>query len=427
VVNHGEADELKTIVLPVGSSGDVHPLLGIALELRQRGHEIVFITNAHFEPLVRAAGLNFEALGSAEEFRRILNDPDIWHPTKGTLKFLRLAMLDLMRPTYHMIEKHNEPGKTVLLAAGICLGARLAHEKLGLPLVTVQLQPMALFSRIKPSHISVAPSWTPTWLMRLMYFVGEHAVINPIVLPRLNQYRKELGLAPLGGKIFAEYINSPQRILGLFPDWFAQAPADWPRQLRMTGFPLYDEKGLTKLDPKLSEFLDAGTPPIVFTPGSAMLQGLPFFTTAAETCKRLGRRGLLLTRFAENIPAQLPEGVKHFAYAPFSEILSRCAALVYHGGIGTMAQALAAGVPQLVMPMAHDQFDNAERIKALGVGKSIARKNFRAKAVATALLKILEDAALLERCKNVARKFESARPIESACDEIEIIDRETVR
>jgi UDP:flavonoid glycosyltransferase YjiC (YdhE family) len=94
---------------------------------------------------------------------------------------------------------------------------------------------------------------------------------------------------------------------------------------------------------------------------------------------------LLLTRHGENIPPNLPPGVIHVPYAPFSELLPHCSALVYHGGIGTLSQALAAGVPHLVMPMSHDQPDNAWRLKDLGVGDSLPPKRFTPKNVAKKL------------------------------------------
>ena len=90
------------------------------------------------------------------------------------------------------------------------------------------------------------------------------------------------------------------------------------------------------------------------------------FRGRAAACERLGRRGLLLTKFANQVPTPLPAGVIHVAYAPFSELLPQCAALVHHGGIGTTAQALAAGVPQLIVPFAHDQHDNAARVSGSG-------------------------------------------------------------
>ncbi len=92
----------------------------------------------------------------------------------------------------------------------------------------------------------------------------------------------------------------------------------------------------------------------MFTAGSAMTQGADFFRVSAEVCRRSHWSGILLTQFPEQLPATLPEGVCHFDYVPFSQVLPRAAAFVHHGGIGTVAQALAAGVRQLVVPLAHD-------------------------------------------------------------------------
>ncbi len=111
---------------------------------------------------------------------------------------------------------------------------------------------------------------------------------------------------------------------------------------------------------------------LVFTPGSANLFGRSFFDAAVGACQQLGRRGILLTRFAEQLPPSLPSGVVHFDFVPLSLLLPRCAAFVNHGGIGSVSQAMAAGIPQLMMPLAHDQIDNAARIARLGVG-SFAR------------------------------------------------------
>ena len=414
---------MKVIVIPIGSSGDVHPLLGLAVELRDRGHEIVVVTNGHFEPLARKNGLAFEALGTAEEYHDAINDPDLWHPTKGTQKALEWSMARLLRPSYLIIQKHYVAGETILLGATLSLGARVAHDKLGAPLVTTQLQPMSIYSGVKPARYPAMPAWAPNWLIRIMYKIGERRMIDPIVKPPLNEFRKKHGLPPVTGSIFAEYLNSPQLVLGLFPEWFAEPPSDWPPQVRCTGFPLYDEKGVTELDPQLDAFLNEGTPPIAFTPGSAMRHGLPFFTAAAEACRTIGRRGLLLTRYPENIPPDLPPGVRHFSYAPFSQVLPSCAALVHHGGIGTMAQGFAAGIPQLIMPMAHDQPDNAGRIERLGAGLSIVPRKFKGPAVAAKLRELLEMPSYAERSKELAKKIAADHPIKNACDHIEALAR----
>ncbi len=414
---------MKVLVIPIGSSGDVHPLLGIAIKLRDRGHDVLFVTNEHFKPLAVKAGLAFEALGTAEEYHNAINDPDIWHPTKGTQKVLEWSLLGLLNKSYDIVARHHVPGETILIGAALCLGARVAHDKLNVPLITTQLQPMAIYSHAQPPRYSGMPAWAPAWMRRSMFKMGEKIVVDPILLKPLNQFRKELGLEPLTGGIFSDYINSPQLVLGLFPEWFAGPPPDWPSQVLMPGFPLYDEKGLTALDAELEDFLNDGSPPIAFTPGSAMLQARFFFNAAAEACHTIGRRALLLTRYAENIPPTLPPGVKHFAYAPFSAILPRCAALVHHGGIGTMAQALHAGIPQLIMPMAHDQPDNAFRAEQLGVALSLSRKNFTPENLSPLLRRLVEEPAFSQHAREVARKFDGIRPVDASCDAIEALAR----
>ena len=128
---------------------------------------------------------------------------------------------------------------------------------------------------------------------------------------------------------------------------------------------------------------------------------------------------MLVTNFPEQLPSDLPEGVRAFSYLPFSQILPRCAAMVYPGGIGTMAQTIHAGIPHLVVPHAHDQPDNAERLQRLGLGTHIRPEKYRAKTVATLLKQLLADTALLERCKSYSARIQSDTALASACALIE--------
>jgi UDP:flavonoid glycosyltransferase YjiC (YdhE family) len=237
-----------------------------------------------------------------------------------------------------------------------------------------------------------------------MLSTAERMMIDPILARPLNKFRAELRLVPVKN-ILSEWCHSPQRVIGLFPDWYAPPQPDWPKQTVVTGFPLFDEKDVTPLPEKVEEFLNAGSAPIVFTPGSAMLHGQAFFAAGVAACRILKRRGILLTRHAEQVPANLPDGVIHAPYAPFSQLLPRSAALVHHGGIGSTAQAMSCGVPQLMMPMGFDQPDNAQRIKRLGVGDSLPPKKFKGQAVAAALGRLIESATVADACKAVAAKF----------------------
>jgi UDP:flavonoid glycosyltransferase YjiC (YdhE family) len=136
-----------------------------------------------------------------------------------------------------------------------------------------------------------------------------------------------------------------------------------------------------------------------------MAQGQLFFAAAVDACRRMGRRGILLTRQSGQVPAELPASVIHVPFAPFSELLPRCAALVHHGGIGTTSQALRHATPQLVMPMAHDQLDNADRAVKLGVAATIKRRKFTGRNVAGALAALLNKPGLRDNCAAAAGRF----------------------
>lgn len=243
-------------------------------------------------------------------------------------------------------------------------------------------------------------------------------VCDPLVAPALNGLRRELGLPPVK-RVMTQYLHSPQRVIGLFPSWFAMPPPDWPPQVRLTGFPLFDERQFTPLAPDLQQFLDEGEPPIAFTPGSAMWTGHRFFAESARACALLGHRGLLLTRHADQIPRRLPAGVRHVSYAPFSQLLPRCAALVHHTGIGTSAQALRAGIPELLVPFAHDQHDNAARLIRLGVARKIEPRAYRAGATAALLDELISCDSVGLCARQIAARFDGPDPMRQTCQWIE--------
>lgn len=252
-----------------------------------------------------------------------------------------------------------------------------------------------------------------------MWSVVEKFYLDPMFGSALNEYRAELNLPPVR-HVISQWWHSPDRVIGLFPAWFAAPQPDWPKQTVVTDFPRFDEADVTPLSAEILRFLDAGSPPIAFAPGSTNMHGRKFFAAGAEACRRLGRRGILLTRHPEQISQKLPDGVIHTEYAPFSQLLPRCAALVHHGGIGTTAQGLAAGVPQLIMPMGYDQPDNAQRVKNLGVGDWLWPWRFSAGSVARKLDRLLSSTG--PACRAVAGNFKKdGDPLEKTVECIEAL------
>lgn len=409
---------MTILLVPIGSHGDVHPFIGIGIRLRQPGHRVKVIVNDHFEPLVRAAELEFVSLGTDAEYCQMASNPQLWHRTRGPQMVLQ-TLAQLLRPSFDAIKQHIDPNQTIVVGSSLAMGARVAQEKFGIPGVTIHLQPLDFRSTIDPPKFpnTFLSRRMPRWV-NAMQFWAMDAVVDRWMGPNLNAFRAELGLPP-ARQILRDWWNSPQRVIGLFPDWFAPPQPDWPSQTRLTGFPLYDERGVTPLSPDLTRFLQEGDAPIAFTFGSAMWHAREILQTSARACALLKRRGILLTRHREQVPTDLPPGVIHVDFAPFSELLPQCCALVHHGGIGTCSQALAAGIPHLVMPHAHDQPDNAARLVRLGVAAKLEPKQFRPARVAQEMERLLGSSEVSRRCKEVAKWFDGKDAIEETCGWIE--------
>jgi rhamnosyltransferase subunit B len=414
---------MRVLLLTIGSAGDVHPFIGLGLALRERGHEVKIITNPYFGSAAERVGLELVPLGTAEQFRQTLSDPVLWHKTRGTPAVFDIVLSGL-RETYDAVVNHLVPGNTVVVASSLGLAARVAQDKFGFPMATVHLSPSQFRSCVAPPVLPGfwMPSWLPMWMKRRLWDGADRYFLDPLLGPRFNAFRAEEGLAPVRG-ILNTYWNSPQRVIGLFPEWFGVPQADWPSQSRVTGFPRYDESNASAPHADLEQFLADGPPPIVFTPGSAMHHGHEFFTASVAACVRLNRRGILLTRHAEQIPSNLPKSVRHFAYAPFSQLLPRAAALVHHGGIGTSAQAMAAGCRQLITPFAHDQFDNAARLVRLGVARSIAASRYAPKSATREIARLLDDPVFARQCETVAGRLRNDDPVSRTCQLIQELAR----
>jgi rhamnosyltransferase subunit B len=409
------------ILLPtLGSAGDVHPFIGLGIALKARGHRATVLTNPYFQSLIEAQGLGFLPVGSLADVESALADPDLWHARKGFAVVARRVILPSIETEYRHIEAHAD-ANTVVAASSISFGARIAQERLGVPTASVHLQPIVIRSLIDSGmfgtvRISAAH---PRWLKQALFCLIDWAAIARLLERPLNEFRATLNLAPVR-RVLARWIHSPDCVIGMFPDWFAPPQTDWPPHTHLVGFPLWDGGAGAASDAVL-EFLQAGPRPIVVTPGSAAAHSQRFFTETIAAVRRLGARAMLVTNFPEQLPQRLPPEVRAFGYVPFSDVLPYAAALVHHGGIGTLAQGIKAGIPHLVVPNAHDQFDNGWRIERLGLGRSIAQQRYRTRGAAQALATLLEDASVENRCRDYTARMHADAALTRACELIEAL------
>jgi UDP:flavonoid glycosyltransferase YjiC (YdhE family) len=318
-------------------------------------------------------------------------------------------MVRQIRPVYERIASRRPQ---LVVAHPLAFGARAAEAKLGVRTATVVLSPAILRSAHEPPVLPGVPnsSSLPGWYKRGVWWAADRLIIDPAIAAPVNAFRAELGLAPLE-RVFQDGWRSPHLFLGLFPEWFAPRQPDWPQNFRHTGFPLHDEG---ELPAELARFLDAGDPPIVITAGTGNRHGQKLFAIALEAAGRLRRRAIALTPFAD----QVPPGAVRFDWAPLGKLLPRAAALVHHGGIGTSAAGLAAGVPQVVFAFSHDQPDNAARLERLGVAAQLER--YQARDLHEELARLLVSGETAARLSEHQSRLAAARPLDAAADALEV-------
>jgi UDP:flavonoid glycosyltransferase YjiC (YdhE family) len=402
---------MRILLVTAGSAGNTLPFVGLGAALRARGHDVTLIASGAGTDTARRNGLGFVELDDPE-VRAAASADTANVRDRAFLRSLGPHAVRHMKRVYRLIAERHVPGETVVVSQPWLFGARIAQEKLGVPLATVHLQPVLFGSALDRSGRS---RWVPRWAVRVMNAVVERAVDWGLA-GAIDSFREELGLRA-GCRPVLRWWRSPELVIGFFPAWFTAPQPDWPPHTVLGGFPLSDTPGTAPAE--LEDFLDAGEPPLVFSQAWLVKDAHPYFETAVEIAQRLGQRAVLLTPHPQQLPAALPAGVRHFGFVPLSALLPRSAAVIHHGGMGTLGHALAAGLPQVTVPVALDQFDNSRRLHRLGVSVNLRAAEYRPERVARLVRGLLESREVAQRCRLFAALQRAERSFEKACLAIE--------
>ena len=420
----------RIVISTFGSFGDIHPYVAIALELKARGHMPVIATSEIYREKMDAIGIEFQPVrpdmpsyDQPDKVAELIEGA--MDPRQGGERVLDM-ILPHLRDAYEDLNAAVE-GTDLLLTHPLPFVGPMVAQLRKIPWVSSVLAPASLLSVYDPI---VPPQWP--WLyhpMRLSPWVGRGVMalatkkLDKLMLP-VFELRAELGL-PRGEQPIFGGQHSPTKVLALFSKLMAKPQLDWPRNTVVTGFPFYDRRdyfGETGTSPDLLEFLDEGPPPIVFTLGSsAVWVARDFYRDSIAAAQALGRRALLLVGPPRNMPATLPDGVAAFEYAPYSEVLPRACAIVHQGGVGTTGQGMRSGKPVLILPHAHDQFDNAARVVRLGCGRVLARPRYNAESAIRELKALLDNPTYAASAARVGESVREEHGARVAADEIESV------
>lgn len=431
---------MKIVLSTFGSLGDLHPMLALAIELRNRGHEVAINTLEVYREKIDLLGFEFYPLRpnlDPEKDRELARK--LMDLRSGTEMLLREILLPNLDAMYEDLMNAIE-GADLLISGEVVFPAKSAVEKTNIKWITTTLAPGTFISAYDPF---VPP--TTQWLKHFRFLGATfhqtiYAVVRRFVdswFEPYREFRRKLGLDenhnPVFGEKYSKLLN-----LALFSKVLGKPQPDWHKPTLQTGFCFYDgQNDLGKMPEGLMEFIESGEPPIIFTLGSAaVLDSRNFFEESAKAARMLGRRALLLYGVFNQMPNLDESGdwkiesgknirskIAAFDYAPYSLVFPKAACVVHQGGIGTTAQVLRAGVPHLIMPYSHDQPDNAARCERLGVAKTISRNFYTASNAAKILNDILSDSSYKAKAKGASEIVKTEHGTKIACDAVENILR----
>ena len=387
----------RVVLATMGSWGDIFPVIGLAKGLVEAGHDVRIAASAAYAELVQGEGLQFSGIGPAWGFSDYARDPKILSGQLGGFVgfshlFRRFIFPSLDRYVDDLVASIG--GADLLLAHPALIAAPVAAEHAGVRWGTISVFPGLIptaYAPPAPTRVALGSGRAGRVINRAAWRATRFNMAR-LFDPQVNRARRRLGLAAVSDSFFVP-VNSGRPYLVMASPAVVDRPADWPQNVTLTGFIIWD-RGRSFPDPDgLEEFLSVPEPPVLVTLGaSSSLDPQHFYDDAVAVVTNLGHRALVLTGPTPT-PVDLPvdAGIFSTPFAPLSRAASRCQAAIHHGGVGTTIALLRSGLPQVVVPRGFDQPQSAIRMTRLGVARSLPWRRATAKRLASELSALLSD------------------------------------
>jgi sterol 3beta-glucosyltransferase len=422
---------MRIAIIAMGSRGDVQPYISLGKGLKAAGHSVRLLTHENFEQLVTSYGLEFwPARGNVQEvmespkLRELLEKGNFLAITAYTSKIAQKAAIDWAEDGLAACQ-----GMDLLVAGvgGMSVALALA-EKLNLPFLQAYIFP---FTPTKAFPAILLPPFVAKFgglVNRLTHHLFRQVMWQGARKGDQMARKQVLGLppAPFLGLYNSAHMQRYPVLYGLSPSVLAK-PTDW-KNTCITGYWFLDESDGWTPPAALLDFLDRGNPPVYIGFGS-MGSRDPEKTAdlVLEAIAMTGQRAILQSGWGGLSKTDLPDTVFIVDSISHSWLFPRMAAVVHHGGAGTTAAGLRAGVPTIIIPFFGDQPFWGRRVAELGVGTGpILRKQLTAKKLATAIHQVVNDQVMRQKAADLGAKIRDEDGIANVVDIIQKIEKRLI-
>ena len=410
----------RIVFTALGSLGDLHPMIPVAENLRRHGHVITFAVPSTMTDVIVAEGFACSPInmppyvqGEGPMAARSIEA----HIAERFPKLLDAAIAVLESAC---------AGADLIVTHPLQLATAITARKLGLRWVT-----LTVFPGFIPSGYTVPQ---PHWLPALPTPAGR--AVNRLTWDIYNFGLRHLSRGVLDDAlethglarerdIFTPGGLSPYLALVLTSPAYSPAPPDWPASIKVAGYAEWDVPRGWQDPPQLEAFLAAGEPPVLVTTSTAgERDAAAFFRSAAAALHSLGRRGIVLLGVAAadmglQPGAELAPGVVAYPYLPFSRVVQRSSLAVHHGGVVTAQTTIRHGRTCLALPATFDQWFNAGRIRALGVGRVLEARRVTVERLADEIQAVEREPSYRERAQHLGAEMAHEDGAARSSEEIE--------
>jgi sterol 3beta-glucosyltransferase len=421
---------MRITVNTFGTRGDIQPYIALSSGLQRAGYAVRIVTHHIFEPFVKAYGLDFYPLHL--DPRQVLINQALSELGNNTIRISRWMKENFESALRDIFEATLAAGRDaeLMLNSGLSFAGWHVAEKLGIPALAAYLWPVTPSHHLPTATGKIPPAWLPfrgaanyvsTKLSNQLFFM--------LMLSLTNQCREEiLDLRPMKAREYWPLDSargSTPFIYGYSPAVIPKPP-DWGDNQQITGYWFLDTQEGYRPDTALLDYLADGPPPVSVGFGSMVdHKGQAIDQLVIDALRESGQRGILLGGWSDLGSGDLPDFIFRVDAVPHDWLFPRMAAVVHHGGAGTTAVALRAGVPSVVVPWFGDQFFWGWRVQELGAGpKSISRNKLTTAKLAGAIQQAVSDETIKRKAAQLGRQIGAEDGVGTAVRLIEAFARE---